>query len=273
MINRYEDSICQFDAELLKDDEYTFSVVIRSLGDPCTLGVTDEESFLILYTRPPYPVWIWTSGRETEETRDLIWRICREEFPVEKGFCFNMKYETAEYFIARGAKENLDIQIRINMFAYDCPEAIPPQREVLGSVYTALERDTDTVVDFMEQFHTELKVDIEDRAAYREKAKKLIELGELFFWKDPDGEPAAMCAFQASGDKAAVHEVYTLPSKRRNGYAENLIYKVTEKIISLGLTPLLYTDADYIASNSCYVKVGYRLRGSLCTVGYGPAER
>ena len=30
--------------------------------------------------------------------------------------------------------------------------------------------------------------------------------------------------------------------------------------------PMLYTDADYIASNACYEKIGYMLRGKLCTL-------
>ena len=29
---------------------------------------------------------------------------------------------------------------------------------------------------------------------------------------------------------------------------------------------MLYTDADYAASNACYEKIGYILRGKLCTV-------
>ena len=34
-----------------------------------------------------------------------------------------------------------------------------------------------------------------------------------------------------------------------------------------GYVPMLYTDADYVASNACYEKIGYILRGKLCTIG------
>ena len=30
---------------------------------------------------------------------------------------------------------------------------------------------------------------------------------------------------------------------------------------------MLYTDADYKASNACYEKIGFILRGKLCTIG------
>ena len=35
-----------------------------------------------------------------------------------------------------------------------------------------------------------------------------------------------------------------------------------------GYLPVVYTDADYAASNECYKKIGYRLNGRLCTLGY-----
>ena len=47
-----------------------------------------------------------------------------------------------------------------------------------------------------------------------------------------------------------------------------MIYKtLTEAAIDAGYVPMLYTDADYAASNACYEKIGYVLRGKLCTIG------
>jgi len=42
---------------------------------------------------------------------------------------------------------------------------------------------------------------------------------------------------------------------------------VTKMAEDEGSLPMLYTDADYIASNACYEKIGYILRGKLCTIG------
>jgi len=39
------------------------------------------------------------------------------------------------------------------------------------------------------------------------------------------------------------------------------------KVKEAGCIPMLYTDADYAASNACYEKIGYVLRGKLCTIG------
>ena len=61
--------------------------------------------------------------------------------------------------------------------------------------------------------------------------------------------------------------MYTKPEHRRGHYAENLVSKVSQIAAAEGLTPMLYTDADYIASNACYEKIGYIRRGELCTIG------
>ena len=46
-----------------------------------------------------------------------------------------------------------------------------------------------------------------------------------------------------------------------------LVYQVTKVAQDAGYTPMLYTNADYVASNACYEKIGYVLRGKLCTIG------
>ena len=50
-------------------------------------------------------------------------------------------------------------------------------------------------------------------------------------------------------------------------FAEHLVYQVTMMAKEEGYTPMLYTNADYTASNSCYEKIGYVLQGKLCTIG------
>ena len=62
--------------------------------------------------------------------------------------------------------------------------------------------------------------------------------------------------------------MYTRPEYRRKHYAQNLVYQVTMLAKNAGFTPMLYTDADYAASNACYEKIGYVLRGRLCTLSF-----
>ncbi len=80
------------------------------------------------------------------------------------------------------------------------------------------------------------------------------------------GENVASCKFAPNGDMASINLVFTRPEFRRKHYAENLVYQVTQLAIEEGYVPMLYTDANYIASNACYEKIGYGLRGKLCAI-------
>ena len=63
-----------------------------------------------------------------------------------------------------------------------------------------------------------------------------------------------------------INFVYTKNEYRRRYYALNLVYNVTEFVRPLGFVPMLYTNADYKASNACYEKLGYKLNGKICTI-------
>ena len=68
------------------------------------------------------------------------------------------------------------------------------------------------------------------------------------------------------GIMSSINLVFTRPEFRRKHYAENLVYQVTKLAMDSGYVPMLYSDADYTASNACYEKIGYVLRGKLCTI-------
>ena len=87
-----------------------------------------------------------------------------------------------------------------------------------------------------------------------------------YFWKDEQGNNVASCKFASTEGMASINLVFTRFEYRRKHYAENLVYQVTMLAKEAGYVPMLYTDADYVASNACYEKIGYVLRGKLCTI-------
>jgi hypothetical protein len=181
----------------------------------------------------------------------------------------NMKYELAEYFMKRAAGEGKKLSILKNMFAYDCPKLVDEATltKVDGELHLCTMADLEELTNFKESFHTELHLDIQDRDAYREASKALIEDGHVYLWKNADSQFIASCDFRVSNNMASLGLVFTRKEFRRRHYAENLVYQVTKEAAKQGYLPTLYTDADYVASNACYSKIGYILRGKLCTIG------
>lgn len=267
MLKRYENCICNVDEALLKNDEYTFSVLSRILAGVCSLTLTDGKRLIICYSEAPYPVWVWLPDNASEHELDRAYELIKESFGFNSRYRFNCKYRAAEHFINRAKSEGYALKVLTNMLAYSCPKPILPKRSIDGSMRIITASDVDRVAKYIEDFHTEVNSDIADTSSYLKKAKDYAEKQNMYFWIDESGEIVALCGCRISNAKGALGPVYTLPDRRRRGYAERLVYEVAQIMIKQGFAPCLYTDADYIASNSCYMGVGFKPKGCLCTIG------
>lgn len=255
------------DHKLLDRDRYTFFVLNRIIDGKCKYLSSDHERLIICHSDDPFPVWIWTPDKADEKDMERAYLTAREGSFLDGDHRINMKYELAGYFMDRAAKDGGKLGISMNMFAYDCREPIVPHKQADGELYRCEMEDLDEVTEFIEMFHSELDLDRKDTESYREDAKTYIETGNMYLWKTESGLSAASCKYGYKDALASLNLVYTRPEYRRKHYAENLVYGVTMKAKEAGFLPMLYTDADYAASNACYEKIGYVLRGKLCTIG------
>lgn len=265
-LTRYENTFCPISENILAADKYTFSVLSRILENPCRLTLTDHNRLIICHSANPYPVWVWTPDNASEEELSFAWQTIKEELPFQEGYSYNVKYSFAEYALKRGQEEHLHLEISMGLFAYCCPKLSEPEKTADGCFSIASEADLENIVICMEEFHNEIGIDKQSNDEYRKNAKSKIENGQLYLWKNAAGDITAMCAYRISGDVGTVNMVYTKKSDRRKGYASNLVYQATKHIIEQGNMPSLYTNADYAASNQCYQKLGYQLKGKLCTI-------
>ena len=255
------------DYKVLEADKYTFFVLKRIMGGECKLLLSDHERLILCLTGHPFPVWIWTPDDASEAEMEKAYLLAKNNNLLTGEYRFNVKYSLAEYFINRAAEEGCKLSILTNMYAYDCLDPKEPKTKAEGAIHRCNMNDVEELVVFMEKFHNEIGIDRKDVQGYRADAESFIKTGNMFFWKDNQGNNVASCKYAAAGDMASINFVFTCPQERRKHYAENLVYQVTMKAKEAGYVPMLYTDADYVASNACYEKIGYVLRGKLCTIG------
>ena len=254
------------DYALLAQDKYTFSVLSRIIGGECELRLTDHERFILCFTGQPYPVWIWMPDDASSDEMESAFQVAKENGVMDGNHRFNIKYELADYFMRRAEKEGLHLSISTNLYAYDCPELIPPKTATDGHIHKCTMEDVDALTDFFEMFHDAVGIDKASREQYRIDAENGIREGSMYLWKTDEGEFAASCHWHPVQDMASIGLVYTRDEYRRHYYAEHLVYEVTKIAKEEGYLPMLYTDADYVDSNKCYEKLGYILRGKLCTI-------
>lgn len=253
------------DFKLLENDRYTFAVLSRILPGPCSVTLTDHERFILCHSTAPYPVWLWTPDDLSEAEKQHAWEVANDACPLAEGYSYNLKYDLADYFITKAREQGDSLRITTNMFAYDCPAPITPARPAEGHLYRCTEKDTEAAAGMILAFHESVGDTRFDLATCRQIAANHIA-GHFYFWKNAEGETVACCSFHPNGDLGSVGSVYTVPAHRRKHYAQQMVYEVTRIVADSGLTPMLYTDADYTASNACYEKIGYVLRGKLCTI-------
>ena len=255
------------DYALLAQDQYTFFVLNRLLGGNNTLLLTDHERVILCFSAEPFPVWIWTADDASEEEFEKVYLLAKENGLMDGKHRFNIKYKLAEYFIRRAVADGIDFTIETNMFAYDCPEPIVPSVSCDGSLHQCTTDDIDEIVELMDLMHHAIDADYESEEVYRRKAEDGVARGGLYFWKNAEGKTVACCNWHGNNSgMASIGLVYTREEERRKHYAQNLVYQVSMVVKQAGFLPILYTDADYVASNACYEKIGYILRGKLCTI-------
>lgn len=257
----------QRDYNLLKNDKYTFFVLSRIMGENCKFLLTDHEKLIICFSQAPHPVWIWTPDNASKQDMEKAYQLATKQGFLNGKHHLNLKYDLAAYFIKRAEQDHKKMTITLNMYAYDCPQPIKPAIIADGSIHQCNKNDLDELTDFLDMFHQEVKTDKKDRQGYRLDAEKRINARDTYFWQDKDGNNVASCSFKPNGNMASISLVFTRPEFRRKHYAENLVYHISKLVRDAGYIPMLYTDADYKASNACYEKIGYVLKGKLCTIG------
>ena len=257
------------DDKLLESDRYTFCVLSRIMKGDTEILLSDHERLIMCFTGQPFPVWIWIPQDATEDDMERAYLLAEEKGLLDGNHSFNIKYELAEYFQKRAASapNALSLKVETNLFAYDCLTPIAPTEKADGGLHQCTPEDLEDLTKILVEFHKETGIDERDIENYRLDAALFISTGRMFFWKDENGNTVASCKYAPSGDLASLNCVFTWPEYRPKHYAENLVYNVTLIAKEEGFTPMLYTDADYVASNACYEKIGYVLRGKLCTLG------
>ena len=255
------------DDKLLEADTYTFAVLRRIMKGECKILLSDHERFILCFTGHPFPVWIWLPDDASEEEMENVYQVAKEKGLLNGEYHFNVKYDLAEFFMKRAEKDGLTLKIITNMFAYDCLNPIEPHKKCAGSIHCCTMDDLEELVSFMDLFHQDIGIDQGTLEDYRNGAIAFINEGTMYFWKDEEGNNVACCKYGPNGKLASINLVFTHPDHRRKHYAENLVYQVTKIAEDAGYVPMLYTDADYVASNACYEKIGYVLRGKLCSIG------
>ena len=248
---------------LLGEDVCTFSMLARIIRGKCTKVVTDHRRVIMCLSVRPFPVWVWVAQDASKEELERVRDVLHAEFPAQE-HSYNVGLPLSRVLL----EGDPSLRVTVGLMAYHCHQAIPPRKSPGGALSLVREDEIDLAARWYSAMHKEcaLNEDVPHEAA-RGEVSDYVRREAMFFWRDEAGVPQAMCGVNVDENNAYVTHVYTPPVARRKGYAGNLVYAVSKAQLEAGRVPMLYTDANYAASNACYTQIGYRLQGELRTVG------
>jgi len=266
-LNHYVNtSVPEAAAQLMSDDAITFSVLANILQAPCAHTFTDGEIVILCHSTPPYPVWVWCRDIGCAENIAAIAACIKAHFPAEDGFLWNMTYTLFEALKAADPYF-AGLSTAMGLLSYRMDELLPVTHPCGGYADTAKPEEIDLLCRLWHDASLEMEGFDHDEAFCYARVTEYMDRNGLFVWRSETGEITAMTARRDTPPFSKVATVYTLPQHRRKGYAMNLVHAVSAGILADGLTPILYTDANYPASNACYQKIGFRQVGALCCAG------
>ena len=238
-------------------------MLARILGGKCTKTVTDRARAIMCLSVRPFPVWVWAAPDAGRGELEGIRRTLYREFPPEEGYSYNVGLPLARVML----ESDPALRRTVGLLAYHCREAIPPRKAPGGGMSPVREGEIGLAAQWYSAMHRECALNEEippDTA--RAAVQDYMSREAMLFWRDETGMPAAMCGVDENEFGAYITHVYTPLDRRRKGYAGSLVYAAAKAQLEKGRTPMLYTDADYAASNACYTQIGFELQGELYTL-------
>lgn len=265
MLKHYQNQACPEAAELMREEAITYSVLINILQGECTDIFTDSENMVVCYSASPWPVWVWCRDVEDASVVGEIARCIREKLPLEQVRACIMSEELLEKLKETDAYFR-SAERKMGLLSYRLDAICDVHYPCDGSMRLVREDEITALTDVRHDMSMEMEGMDLSRERCEESLRTVVSRKGLFAWCNGAGEIVALTSRGDQPPYSKIAMVYTLPGHRRKGYAINLVHAVTETILTDGLTPILYTDEGYAASNACYQKIGYRQVGCLTSI-------
>lgn len=250
-----------FKSEAFLEDQNKFSLILQNLSSPDLELYSDEESYIFCRGNRQWPVWIWTKdnfdGEKIGEIKTGIFRYLIEGQRVK----FTCKKEI--YALLAESFDKICPEDYFEMGFLLCQETKKP-RECDGKLDIPRSEEREILAKYWYEDCKEME-GVEPVPMERAQAAvdSLLEKGSLLILRNAEDKIVCMANYNITGEQARVSTVYTPPQERRKGYAANLIYHITNRLLADGKVPLLYTDYHYVPSNQAYKNVGYQDMGVL----------
>ena len=249
------------DKEFQKD-KYKFNLILRSLSSSELEVYSDEENYIICRGAKNLPTWIWTKDNFDKNKIDEIEKLIKIYLTNKDKDKFTCKKELYDLLISRNFKKiNKDDYFEMGFLI--CNKTLKP-KECDGTISCPTEEDKEILTKYWYDDSQEMNgaepISIEQA---KEDVEEFLKSDKFYLLRNENGKIVCMASYSLTVNQAKISHAYKPVEERKKGYAANLIYLITNKLLENGYIPLLYTDYNYIASNKAYINAGYENKGIL----------
>lgn len=251
-----------FVSENFQKDKYKFYLITKNLESKDLVLYSDEENYVLCRGGIDFPTWIWTKdGIVMDIVREIEQAIDFYLTDKEKDK-FTCKKELYDLFVADNF-EKLNQEDYFEMGTLMCQSTKQP-KVCDGRLDIPTLSDKDILVKYWFDDCQEMSgIDSITYEQAENDVQAMLDSKNFYIWRNEKGKIVSMVSYNVADDQAKLSHVYTPTEERGKGYAANIIYNVTNKLLELGLVPLLYTDYNYPPSNKAYINAGYEDTGIL----------
>lgn len=243
-----------FQSSEFQKDKYKFFLILQNLTSENLELYSDEKNYVLCRGGLKWPTWIWTKDNFDESILDEI-KEAIELYRLDVNTRFTCKKELYDLLV----RDNFELlgDYYFEMGYLTCKQTIEPKK-VDGYIAYATSDDENTLTKFIYNESREIS-DVKELSLEEANNdfKKRVAAGNYYVWKNNENQIVAQAFYKVVDGNAKISGVYTMPEARGKGYAANLIYQLTNKVLQEGNHISLYTDYKYIPSNRAYKNVGY----------------
>lgn len=231
-------------------------------GEPVTL-LSDGKTCIAAQTNTELPLWIFLKSMPDDRLSAELCGIISSAVGANP----SLHVQSDERYI----KPVLDsvgkpYRMHMKMNAYACRK--PASVRLSGNMIPASEKYRDDIKKLLcEMVHDSVGED-PDEAGANGFADYAISSGNVFLWEDGGKIVSMANVASRTSDTARLNTVVTERNMRGRGYVTMLMSELCGKLLSEGLTPMLYADDINPSSNRAYEKAGFEFTGTVCEFAF-----
>ena len=249
------------DQMITGDNEIIFNLISLIRNDINALILTDDKSYIVAQSNSSTPVWIYINDKADEVTEKELYNILFDLIEKNRNVHINVQDGAIRNVFKKLSEDKKYTFLEyMPMNVYVCHKIT--KVEGSGKLVMPETKYKKRMAILMQQ----ITKDVENYDMTYKEANEIVDVFEnsdfLFLWKDNDVVSMARLAHK-NARYARINTVVTDRAYRGKGYAKMLVGEISERILAMGLIPMLYADARNTSSNSTYQKIGYEKVGEI----------